>query len=168
MSTVNDFVQNFTIGARANLYEVTIDGFDQKLKFVCKAAQIPGKTIGPIEVKYLNNTIKVAGDPVFDDWTITILNDEDYAIRKQLDEWQEDIKRNDRAVGNGQIGGAPGYMRTATIHQLNRDGSINKLSSYKFHNMWPTAVDPMDLGFDNADTITEFGATFAFSHWTKE
>jgi hypothetical protein len=165
MSTVNDFVQNFTVGARANLYEVVIDGFEEKLKFVCKAAQIPGKTIGPIEVKYLNNTIKVAGDPVFDDWTITILNDEDYAMRKTLDEWQEGIKNNDAAIGQGTLND---YFRTATVKQLNRDGSPNENSSYKFHNIWPTTVDPIDLAFESADTIVEFGVTFAFSHWTKE
>lgn len=165
MSTVNDFVQNFTIGSRANLYTVEIQDMDQKLKFVCKAAQIPGKTIGPIEVKYLNNTIKVAGDPVFDDWTITILNDEDFAIRLQLEEWQEKIKNNDKAVGQSSLNE---YFRTATVRQLNRDGSENVNSAYKFHNMWPTTVDPIELAFESADTIVEFGATFAFSHWTKE
>jgi hypothetical protein len=165
MSSVNDFVQNFTVGSRANLYQVEIEGFEEKLKFVCKAAQIPGKTIGPIEVKYLNNTVKVAGDPVFDDWTITILNDEDFAMRKALDEWQEGIKSNKEAVGDGAL---TDYFRTATVRQLNRDGSENADSVYKFFNMWPTTVDPMDLAFESADTIVEFGVTFAYSHWEKE
>lgn len=164
MSTVNEFVSNFAIGARANLYKVQIDGLDQKLEFTCKAAQIPGKTVNPIEVKYLSNTIKVAGDVTFEDWTVTVMNDEDYLIRRQLDEWQELIKANADATGSGQLSD---YFRTGTVIQLNRDGSENSDAKYKFVNMWPTSVDPMDLGFENADTILEFGASFAFSHWEK-
>jgi hypothetical protein len=162
MSTVNDFVQNFKIGSRANLYKVFIDNVDQKLEFVCKTAQIPGKTITPIEVKYLNNTIKVAGDAMFEDWTITVLNDEDYSIRRAFEQWQEGIKNNNQAVGQGAL---TDYFRTATVIQLNRDGSENPNAKYKMFNLWPTSVDPMDLGFENADTILEFGASFSYSHW---
>lgn len=164
MGTINEFVSNFTIGARANLYKVQIDGIDQKLEFTCKTAQIPGKTINPIEVKYLNNTIKVAGDTTFDDWAVTIMNDEDYLIRKQLEEWMEKIKNNSQSIGSGEMSD---YFRTATVIQLNRDGSENDNAKYKFVNMWPTTIDPMDLGFENADTILEFGCTFAFSYWEK-
>jgi hypothetical protein len=164
MSSVNDFVSNFSVGARANLYKVQIDGLDQKIEFTCKAAQIPGKTINPIEVKYLSNTIKVAGDAIFEDWAITVLNDEDYIIRRQLDEWQELIKKNADATGAGNLSD---YFRGATVIQLNRDGSENANAKYKFVNMWPTSVDPMDLGFENADTILEFGVTFSYSFWEK-
>lgn len=164
MSTVNDFVSNFTIGARANLYKVQVDGLDQKLEFTCKAAMIPGKTINPIEVKYLNNTIKVGGDTTFEDWTITVLNDEDYLIRSQIETWMEDIKANAGATGAAQL---TDYFRQATIVQLNRDGSENATGKYKMLNCWPTTCEQMDMGFENADTILEFTATFAFSHWEK-
>jgi hypothetical protein len=163
MSTVNDFVSNFTIGARANLYKVQIDGIGQKLEFTCKAAQLPGKTINPIEVKYLNNTIKVAGDTMFEDWTITVMNDEDFMIRQQLDQWMEGIKQNADAVGDPQLSD---YFRTGTIIPLNRDGSENP-NQYKFINMWPTTLDAIDMGFENSDTIQEFGVTFSYSHWEK-
>ena len=39
MSSVNDFVSNFTIGARANLYEVNLTKLGSNLKFVCKAVK---------------------------------------------------------------------------------------------------------------------------------
>jgi len=164
MTTVNDFIQNFSVGARANLYQIEIDGFDEKLKFVCKGAQVPGKTIGPIEVKYLSHTIKLPGDPVFDDWTITVLHDEDHAVRTELDAWQSIIIANDDAVGSGS---PADYFRTATVSQLKRDGSVNAEGIYILHNAWPTSIDPMDLGFENADTILEYGVTLSYSHWVK-
>lgn len=164
MTTINDFVQNFTIGARANLYQVEIADFDEKLKFVCKAAQVPGKTVGPIEVKYLSHTIKVAGDPVFDDWTITVLHDEDHAVRTSLDEWQAQIIANDDTKGAHTLSD---YFRTAKISQIKSDGTVNAKGIYELHNIWPTTIEPMDLGFENADTIVEYGVTFAYSHWVK-
>ena len=164
MTTVNDFIQNFTIGARANLYQVEIDGFDEKLKFVCKAAQVPGKSIGAIEVKYLSHTIKVAGDPVFEDWTITILHDEDHEIRTKLDDWQAKIIANDDAVGSTTLND---YFQTAKISQLKKDGTVNPDGVYVLFNAWPQSVEPMEMGFENADTIVEYGATFSYTHWEK-
>lgn len=163
MSTISDFTSNFSIGSRSNLYKIEIDGINQKLEFTCKAAQLPGKTINPIEVKYLSNTIKVPGDAVFEDWTVTVLNDEDFIIRQQIDTWMEDIKANSNATGQGNFG----YFREARVIPINRDGSENTDGSYKLINLWPTSVEPMELGFDNSDTILEFGVTFSYTHWEK-
>ncbi len=162
MTSVNEFIQNFTVGARANLYQIEIPDFDEKLKFVCKAAQVPGKTIAPIEVRYLSHIIKVAGDPTFDDWTATILHDEDHAVRTKLDEWQQLIIANDSAEGSSNL---TDYFREIKISQLKKDGSVNDKGIYTLHNAWPTTIDPMDLGFENADTILEYGVTFSYTHW---
>jgi len=164
MASVNEFIQNFSVGARANLYQLEIAGFDEKLKFVAKAAQVPGKAIGPIEVRYLSHIIKVAGDPVFDDWTATILHDEDHGIRTALDDWQASIVANDDAVAAGAL---TDYFREITISQLKSDGTVNEAGVYKLQNAWPSTIEPMDLGFENADTILEYGVTFSYSHWIK-
>jgi len=162
MGTVDEFVNNFTVGARANLYKVQVDGLGQKLEFTCKTASLPGKTINPIEVKYLSNTIKLGGDATFDDWTITILADEGYEIRQALLQWQEDIKANPDATGMGDTY----YFRTATVTQIKRDGGDDRgVGKIKLVNIWPTVVDPVELSFDSADTIAEYGVSFSLSHW---
>ena len=167
MSTIDNFLGNFSIGARSNLYEVNItgdgiSGFD-KLAFLCKTAQVPGRTVGPIEVKYLNHTIKVPGDAVYDDYSITVLHDEDHEVRNGLDEWQQVIIENIESKGASEVSQ---FYKEVQIQQLKRDGSKNPVI-YKLMNAWPTAVEPMDLGFDNSDTILEFGVTFSYSHWVK-
>lgn len=159
---VSSLVANFTGGARANLYKVEIDGIDGKLQFVCKAAQLPGKNINPIEVPYLNNTLKVAGDPTFDDLSITILNDEDYLIRHQIEQWMEGIKNNARAVGAET---SSDYFRQVHVIQLGRDGEELDNAHYVFYNAWPSSLAAVDLGFDSKDTITESSVTIAYSHW---
>ncbi len=163
MSTIDSFVNNFDIGARANMYKVFIDGLDQKLEFTCKAAQLPGRTINPIEVKYLANTIKLGGDSIFDDWTVTILADEDFGVRNAIIEWQEQIKAAKDATGQSTLN----YMRTAEIVHLKRDGGENSDARFKFFNLWPTVLDPVELSFDSADTIAEYGCTFSVGYWEK-
>jgi len=163
MSTVDSFVSNFTIGARANMYKVFIGELGNKLEFVCKAASMPGKTINPIEVKYLANTIKVAGDVTFEDWTITILADEGFEVRTKIDKWMEEIKKNPDATGKGDLS----YFKEGEIIPLKRDGSENSAGKYKFKNIWPTVLDPVELAFDSADTIAEYGCTFSVGFWEK-
>jgi len=59
---ITDFKGNFPFdGARPNLFEVNIPVFDQKLTFTAKSAQLPGSTLGTIEIPYFGRTVKVAG-----------------------------------------------------------------------------------------------------------
>ena len=38
--------------------------------------------------------------------------------------------------------------------------------SYSFVNAWPTTVDPIELSWDTASDIEEFGVTFAYQYYT--
>lgn len=164
MSSISKMVSNFKSGHRSNLYRMEIDGFDETLEFFVKTTQLPGKTLNPIEYKYLNNTIKVAGDPVFEDLSITIANDEDFRYRKLLDQWMEDIKNNAQAIGEGSISN---YFRQLRVIPIGRDGEELSDDMYVFHNAWPTSVSPVELGFETSDTISETAVTFSYSHWTR-
>ena len=164
MGTIDNFVSALTIGARANMFNVVVDNIDSKLDFLCKATSLPGKSIGIIEVPYLADTVKIAGDNQFEDWQITVLADEDFVIRQQIIDWMEEIKKSDDAAGQDDLT----YFRTATVAHLNRDNTQNGNAMYKFYNMWPSSIDPVDLVFDSKDTIIEYGVTFSFSHWLPE
>ena len=82
-------------GARASLFEVVIPTLPTgvgttgttrtQLSFLARSAQIPAMTIDPIEVPYFGRKIKLAGDRTFADWTITIMNDEDFGIRSMFE-----------------------------------------------------------------------------------
>ena len=79
-------------GARPNLFEVQISGLpnapfvtalgngDKTFAFSCKASSIPAQTIGVVEVPYFGRSIKVPGNKTFDNWTVTIINDEEFLI----------------------------------------------------------------------------------------
>ena len=88
-------------GARPSLFSVTMTppagggalnpaGMNQ-LRFMCKAASLPEAQVSSIEIGYFGRKIKVAGERAFQDWQITVINDEDFAIRSMLESWSNGI-----------------------------------------------------------------------------
>ena len=82
-------------GARANLFDAIISGSavtafglsQPEFKFACKSAQIPAMTVGVIEVPYFGRTVKVPGNKTFENWSVTIINDEDFNLRNGFEKW---------------------------------------------------------------------------------
>ena len=85
-------------GARPNLFKVKIDNsVDGSLSFksnetiLVKSAQIPGSTIAALPINYVGRPIKYAGFRTFDNWTTTIINDDDFSMRNKVMEWMRTI-----------------------------------------------------------------------------
>jgi hypothetical protein len=160
---VNTFRNQFTgDGARPNLFEVLIpDIAGPKLTFTCKAAQLPASTVGVIDVPYFGRQIKLAGNRTFADWTITILNDEDFEVRDALEERMSLI--NSHAGNESELFGS--YSFDAIVNQYGKTGDIIK--TYNFVGMFPTEIGAIDLDWGSNDTIEEYTVTFAYQYWTS-
>jgi len=99
--SVANFRDNLQFGgARPSLFEVQVTdpglgiGLNvNKFAFSCKAAQLPESTIGVIEVPYFGRTVKVAGDRTFAEWTVTIINDEDFNVYDAHMRWMDRINK---------------------------------------------------------------------------
>ena len=96
--TVSEFKSNLAKkggGARPALFKVSItNSVDTTLSFdslLVKAAAIPASTIAPIAVNYAGRAYKWSGFRTFDNWTVTVLNDEDFKIRGQMMDWMRII-----------------------------------------------------------------------------
>ena len=166
-------------GARPNLFEVelTLDGeglgfslpgYDAtQMAFLCKAANLPAQNIASIDVPFRGRIFKVAGDRTIDTWTITIINDEDFRLRRAMEFWTEQIAALDTNLGATSPNA---YMAAAKVYQLgrgsspqsqNNSGSDNAvLAEYEFIDIFPTEVSAIDLSYDSSDTIEEFTVTF--------
>ena len=162
-------------GARPNLFEVEIlclpacvAGWDAaNFKFMCKAAQLPGQTIGAIEVPFRGRTFKVAGDRSIDPWTVTIINDEDFKYRNAFEAWSELIAKLDTNIGATL---PDAYMRNAKVYQLGRGSRASStdntgtenvvLKEYEFIDIFPTSISPIDLSYDSSGAIEEFTVEF--------
>ena len=162
-------------GARPNLFEVeltTLPGgieWDAEIfRFMCKSANLPAQNVASIDVPFRGRIFKVAGDRTIDTWSITVINDEDFRLRKSFEAWSELITKLDNNLGatNPAV-----YMVNAKVFQLGRgsvpssrdnSGESNAvLAEYEFVDIFPTSVSAIDLSYDSSDTIEEFTVEFA-------
>ena len=118
-------------GARPNLFQVTMvfptlaldsSAAGQKLTFMAKAAQLPGSTVGTVPVYYFGRELKFAGNRTFADWTVTIINDEDFAIRNAIEQWMNAINSHAGNIRQGSAGNLTDYSVDATVTQYGKTG----------------------------------------------
>ena len=147
-------------GARPNLFEVELafpeeiaidNDVKEKARFLVKAAALPASNFTPIDVNFRGRILKIAGDRTFDTWTITVINDTDFAIRSAFEKWMNSINRLSDATGTNN---PADYQEDAYVHQLDRDGST--LRTYRFYDVFPTQISQVDLSYETVDTIQEF------------
>ena len=134
---------------------------------MCKAAQLPASVIANIDIPFRGRIFKVAGDRTIEPWSITIINDEDFRIRKAMEEWVDFIAKLENNLGATD---PSAYMVNAKVFQLgrgaapssqNNSGDRNAvLREYEFIDIFPTSVSSIDLSYDSSDTIEEFVVDF--------
>jgi hypothetical protein len=138
---------------------------------LCKAANLPASNVASIDVPFRGRIFKVAGDRTFDTWQITVINDNDFAIRKVMEDWMQHIAQYKDASGTTD---PATYMANATVTQLSRSASTITASStsgvadakqYIFEDIFPTNISAIDLSFDTSDTIEEFTVEFQVNYW---
>ena len=161
-------------GARPNLFEVEMPllpggiAWDaESFRCMCKAAAMPAQNIANIDVPFRGRIFKVAGDRTIDTWTVTVINDEGFALRNAFEEWSDLIAKLDNNIGATD---PSAYMVNAKVFQLGRgatpasqdnNGDRNAvLKEYEFVDIFPTNVSQIDLSYDSSDTIEEFTVEF--------
>lgn len=146
--------------ARPNLFEVEIPFMGQDFKFKCKAATMPSGVVEPVIVGYQNKKIKLAGDRTFEDWTITVYNDESHNVRQQFVDWQVLAQSIDRTIS----GEAPEtYKKTGTVTQYDRQG--NPTRRYTITGIWPTNIAELALDWDTNNEVETFEVTLSVDWW---
>ena len=162
-------------GARPNLFQVTLNfptiaangvTAGQKATFMAKSAQLPGSTIGTVPLYYFGRELKFAGNRTFTDWTLQIINDEDFTIRRAIESWMNGINSHG---GNVRAAGAKdpaGYTVDAQVTQYGKTG--DQLKNYNFVGLYPLDLAPIDLDWGSNDTIEEYAVTFAYQWWETD
>ena len=176
LRTISGFKNKLTGGGtRPNLFEVvlnfptTVTQPDaEKTRFLVKAAALPASTIAPIEVPFRGRIFKIAGDRTIENWTITIINDEDFLFRNAFEEWTQQIAALDDNMGSTN---PSSYMVNAKVYQLGRGATQSSttnagdanvvLKEYEFIDIFPVSVGAIDLSYESGDTIEEYPVEFA-------
>lgn len=162
-------------GARPSLFDVEIvfppslqdlpgGGIPEiadRIRFTCRATSIPASTVASVDVPYFGRVIKVNGDRTFADWSVTVMNDEDYLVRNAFEAWHNNINT---IVSNRRLTAPNAYKATAIVRHYSKDGRSD-IKSYRFLGLFPTNVEEMGLDWDATNTIQTFGVTFAYDYW---
>ena len=166
-------------GARANLFDVTITAPSaaselnaaDEFTFACKAAQIPAMTVATIDVPYFGRTIKVPGNKTFDNWTVTVINDEGFAIRNGFEKWMAAMGShagNVATIGADFAGEGGSLYGKAIVQHYKKTSAAIAQAKYEFVNIFPVSMGEIALAWDANDAIEEFTVEFAYDYWLHE
>ncbi len=163
-------------GARPNLFEVILadnpigtknamTDVGRSSSTLCKAASMPGSKVTSIDVPFRGRSIRVPGVREFDEtWTTTVFNDTDFAFRRMIEEWMDNIASHDANIGSFAL---TELSTELSVYQLDhKDGA--RIRGYKFMNAWPSELSVMELAADTNDSIQEFDITWTYSYWMQD
>jgi hypothetical protein len=189
---INDFkTKGLTLGGvRPTLFQVIVNlptplagvssNFQEKFAFTCSATSIPASAVSPIEVSYFGRQIKLAGDRTFDNWAVSVMNDEDFIVRNAFEAWSNALNTH---VGNRRIISAnettPGasYKADAIVTQFAKgginggagsnssNGADSVIRQYSFVGLFPISVSAMSVDWNATNRIQTFEVQFAYDYW---
>ena len=153
-------------GARPNLFKATInfpayaDGDAELTSFLCETAQLPGSNMGTIIVPFRGRQLNMAGDRTFAEWTVSIINDTDFAVRNSMERWMNGMNAHSANTG---LASPVAYEADLKIEQLDRAGASVK--EYIFRGAFPTDLGAIDVSYATNDEIERFTCTFQYQYF---
>ena len=159
-------------GARPTLFDVLLTPppgigsstrISQQIALVAKSSQLPSVQVDDIQIGYFGRKIKVQGDRTISDWTITVMNDEDFAIRSMFEHWsnqQNAFVSNRSSFGTNQLA----YKVDGVIRQYSKagpSGDAGIIRSYKLVGLWPKSISAINLDWDSTNTVEVYDVTFS-------
>jgi len=162
--------------ARPNLFKVSIKNSAKAAlsvlsteEILVKATSIPASTIAAAPITYGGRPMKYAGFRTYDNWSTTIINDEDFKIRNRIHEWMRQISgamdgtREDKKTG-AYVSAAGVYNEgVGTVTQVNKNGTSGE--SYTINNIWPTSIAAMPVDW-STDGFMEYAVEWCYDTWT--
>ena len=152
-------------GARANQFEVRLtfpeaaqSSSGDRSRFLVKSAALPGQAIDEVAVEFKGRTLYVAGDRTFETWTTTVINDESFNVRTDIEKWLNLINSMRDNVG---VLNPSSYMQNIGVIQYSKNGA--PIKAYELINCWPISVGQIDLSWDTRSEIETFDVTWRYT-----
>lgn len=154
---------------------IDVPGASEKAQFLVRATSLPESIIGSIPIPYFGRTIKLAGNRDFEDWNVTILNDEDFLLRNTFEAWHNGINTiisNRLDIDMANIAPALGnsYKTRAFVTQFAKTGpgqvdGPGATKTYLFEGIFPTLISDIPLDYNNVNEVENFSVRFAYDWW---
>lgn len=153
-------------GARPNLFKITLayprimTGDVELTSFMCNAGQLPASDMASVTVPYRGRMLYVAGDRSFQPWSVNVINDTNFEVRRSMETWMNSMNAHQSNTG---VTSPLDYQTDLTIEQLDKNEST--LYTYKFRGCFPTNITEIQMAYGSNDVIEEFGVTFQIQYW---
>ena len=169
---------------RPNLFIATLGGYkkivggnttplsdiDSTFKFRCEKAELPGRTLATSEDAVGSGpSLKLPYDITYNDMTLSIICSTDMKERDFFERWINKI------IGSGGASNSAGlvsyysdYAMGVTLKVEQLDESGQSLITYTLHDIYPTALTPMNASWEENNTYQRFGVTLAYRYHTYE
>jgi len=165
-------------GAKSALFEVNLSyptpvtSPPVDAKFLISAATIPASTVGTYDIFYHGKAIKVASDRTYDStWDTTIINDENFGIRKSLEQWMSLLSNHELNTRSNSVtsvkkeGKNADYKTDISVTQYSKNGT--KIQKYKFIGAFPSALSTIALSWSTSE-IETYTCGWTYDCWEHE
>lgn len=169
-------------GARPSLFEIQMNAFPgssgtsvpNRIKFLAKASSIPPSVVESIDIPYFGRKVKIIGDRVFTNWSITVMNDEDFFVRNAFMNWHE--KLNGKITNQmSEVNPSPlSYKSNIIVKQYSKGGldygfqqEPGVIFKCTLVGAFPVTVDAIQLDWDAINQIEQFDVEFAYDYWVS-
>ena len=154
-------------GARPNQFRVTLNfptiaESDNTYSILVSGAAIPASTVNPAIIQYRGREIKLAGERIFDPWTVTIVNDTNHSLRRPFEQWLDSMNQKDDNRGNLN---PVDYFQDIEIEHLDRNDAVLPGGKYILYDAFPINMSEIALQYAQNDIIEEFTVTFQYQRY---
>lgn len=165
---INDFRAKIPLGgARISHFLVQISNpinavADLDFPFLCQTSSLPGSVINQVELYHFGRAVKFPANRVFDNWDVTVINDEDFRVRNAMEHWMNAINGLETNTRNAPSSATEIIKSTALVRQYSKTNV--PIREYKMVGIFPTNITPQDLDW-NTDDIQRFSVSFSVDYY---
>jgi len=163
-------------GAKSALFQVdlsyptSITAPAVNAHFLISSTSIPASTVTTYDVFYQGKAIKVASDRTFETWETTIINDEDFGVRRSLEQWMDLLSKHELNTRSTDLttdavnreGENAEYKQDIQVRQYSKNGS--SIAAYKFIGAFPTNIGAIPLSWEG-NVIETYSCTWSYDRW---
>jgi len=122
-------------------------GQDDVLLLSLRTFPVPKRQVGIVEIGYLNEKRKFAGNPTYDDLSVVYQDYVDRQVHSVLWKWNYLVHNPE----NGQTGLARDYKMAGWVSLFSPEGTIER--RLDLVGIWPNSYDPGDIDMDGEDAL---------------
>ena len=155
-------------GARPNQFRVSlafpsyVPDVDTSYSLLVTGAALPASSVNPAIIQYRGREVKLAGERIFDPFTVTIVNDSGFSLRQPFEQWMNGL--NNREDNTGILTPSE-YQADIVVEHLDRNDEVLTGGSYTLRNCFPINMSEITLQYAQNDIFEEFTVTFQYTHY---